>query len=80
MWRALRERGQQKRAANREQSTQILKRAGVSFTAHNGGAHLIVKHAGMRIDFWPGTGTWSTRGGRTDHGVFRLLKYLGIPQ
>lgn len=78
VWRAMRERSQEKRAANRKHSTEILKRAGVTFTAHNAGAHLIIKHAGMRVDFWPGTGVWSTRAGRTDRGVLRLLSYLGV--
>lgn len=77
-FRALREHSQEKRAGNRESSAEILKRAGVDFTVHNRGAHLIVRHGGIRVDFWPGTGKWSSRGGRNDRGVFKLLKFLGV--
>lgn len=77
-FRALREHNQAQRAQNRESSAEILKRAGVAFVSRNRGAHLIVKHNGIRVDFWPGTGKWSSAGGRTSRGVFELLKYLGV--
>lgn len=77
-FRAMRERSKEKRADNREQSADVLKRAGVAFVSRNRGAHLIVKHNGIRVDFWPGTGKWSSYGGRTSRGVFELLKYLGV--
>lgn len=60
-----------KRARNRETSRRLLSDAGVSFTIHNDGAHLIVER---RWDFWPGTGKWiDRRGGKYRRGVFLLL-------
>lgn len=70
---------QQKRARNREYSTQLLRERGIHFTEHNQGAHLVVQDA---WDFWPGTGRWTERKGRKGmpkregRGVMRLLKIL----
>ncbi len=47
-----------RRASNRAKSSELLTEAGIPFTIHNGGAHLIV--AG-EWDFWPGTGLWHHR-------------------
>ncbi len=67
----LRELSQIKRESNRTNSRKLLADAGVSFTAHNDGAHLIVER---RWDFWPGTGKWiDRRGGKYRRGVFPLL-------
>lgn len=70
--------GQLKRAANRQQSAQILKRAGVAFVTRNMGAHLTVTHGERSVDFWPGTGMWIDRSGPKGRGVFKLLKHLGV--
>lgn len=58
-----REYSQKKRAANRADSAALLTRAGVPFTSHNNGAHLIVtiEATNRHIDFWPGTGLWMAR-------------------
>ncbi|KKN56856.1 hypothetical protein LCGC14_0567810 [marine sediment metagenome] len=70
----LREHSQKKRAANRASSRGLLEHAGVAFTVHNDGAHLVV--AG-RWDFWPGTGKWIDRqGGKYRRGVFPLIKAI----
>ena len=70
LYRALRERSQEKRAGNRDQSARLLTEAGIPFESKNGGAHLIV--AG-RYDFWPGTGLWMARG---DHSKRRGVRNL----
>jgi hypothetical protein len=70
---------QAKRANNREQSAEMLKRAGFAFERKNDGAHLIVQADGYVVDFWPGTGKWITRGYRftiTNRGIRNLLKHL----
>jgi hypothetical protein len=54
VYRALRERSQQKRADNREASVKLLRDRGIEFTEHNNGAHLKIGN----IDFYPGTGLW----------------------
>ncbi len=68
----LRELSQIKRKSNRENSRKLLTDAGVSFTVHNDGAHLIVER---RWDFWPGTGKWTDRRGGSEYrrGVFPLI-------
>jgi len=79
MWRELKRISQEKRAKNREASPAILKAEGISFEEKNDGAHLIVKHNGHTVDFWPGTGKWITRGGRfmiKGRGVKKLIKHV----
>lgn len=73
----MRKRSQDKRADNREKSASYLTSAGVHFTSHNNGAHLIVEGKDCYIDFWPGTGRWSTRDGkRSGFGVKELVKFI----
>ena len=76
----VRDHGKKKRAGNREHSAIILTEAGVEFTSHNGGAHLIVQGKNCIIDFWPGTGKYVSRigrrGGRGEgRGVRSLMKF-----
>lgn len=79
VFRALREHGQDKRASNRESSAQVLIDRGVAYTSHNAGAHLVVTHNGVTVDFWPGTGRWIGRNGWGEgRGVFPMLKRLGV--
>lgn len=73
-WRAMK---QQKKRYNMASSTDILRERGIPFESKNGGVHLIVKAANMVVDFWPSTGKWTVRGGRTSRGVFKLLKFIG---
>lgn len=76
---ALRKYKQEKRASNRASSADLLAKAGIAFDVRNDGAHLIVKAGGYVIDFWPGTGKWSTRGYRftiVSRGVHRLMQHL----
>lgn len=70
MWREHKKRGQDKRASNRDRSTEILVLAGISFVSKNNGAHLIVAE---RFDFWPGTGLWMERGRAHKHRGIRSL-------
>lgn len=77
---AMREESKIKRATNRENSAEILKRWGVPFESKNNGAHLIVDWYGKMVDFWPGTGKFICRNGQySGRGVFRMLGYLGVP-
>ena len=75
-YRALKEKGQRRRASNRETSPEVLKENGVKFESKNLGAHLIVEAKTGKIDFWPGTGKWIARNGRRGAGVFPLIKYI----
>lgn len=68
---------QEKRASNRTNSAELLREAGIAFEAKNIDAHLIVRHAGCVIDFWPGTGLWMVRGGPTRrYGVRSLISFF----
>lgn len=70
----------ERRAANRENSAQILERHGVAFDSKNSGAHLVVTHGDRVADFWPGTGKYIPRKfGRPRRGVFNLMKAMGVP-
>lgn len=74
MYDAMKEASKEKRANNRDRSTEILVVAGVPFVSKNNGAHLIVAE---RFDFWPGTGLWKERGGRkTGRGIRGLLQLV----
>ncbi len=69
----------EKKANNLSASTDILAKAGVNFTSHNNGVHLIVQHKDRLIDFWPSTGKWGVRSANLwGRGVFSLLKLLGV--
>lgn len=72
--------GKERRASNTTRSTSILTHLGIDFETKNNGAHLIVRHAGKTIDFWPSTGKYIPRapGSKHGRGVFNMLKMLGI--
>lgn len=71
------ERSKAKRAANRESSVRILIKRGIEFESKNAGAHLIVKHAGITVDYWPGTGKFIARNQQgKGRGIFTLIKFL----
>jgi hypothetical protein len=68
---------QDKKAHNREGSPALLTAAGIAFDVRNNGAHLIVSHNGLVVDFWPGTGKWIPRpSGRPGRGVRPLIAFL----
>lgn len=76
----LKEESRKRRASNRERSTAMLLHLGLEFDAKNDGAHLIIRHNGKTVDFWPGTGKFIPRTPKPKHGrgVFNLLQILGI--
>lgn len=79
MWRLYKQKSQEKRERNRNSSPAILKAEGIGFEEKNNGVHLVVKHNGHTVDFWPGTGKWLTRGGRftvKGRGVRKLIEHL----
>lgn len=67
----------EKRELNRLQSPAVLKRYGVAYSERNGGAHLICQYGPRMADFWPGTGRWQLRNGKSGRGVFKLCAALG---
>lgn len=69
-----------RRKTNRERSCSLLRFICVDFEVKNDGAHLIVRHNGKAVDFWPGTGKYIPREPKPKHGrgVFNMLKLLGI--
>lgn len=72
-WRAMK---REKKASNLASSTDLLRERGVDFEQKNDGVHLIVSGAGKVVDFWPSTGKFIVRGGRTGRGVFNLLRIV----
>lgn len=77
MWKAHHAESQAKREGNRNYGAQQLTAKGIAFESKNGGAHLIVRHAGRVLDFWPGTGRWIQRGTEAKHrGVASLIRFV----
>ncbi|MFK2876938.1 hypothetical protein [Rhodanobacter hydrolyticus] len=72
-WRAMK---REKKASNLASSTDLLRERGVDFEQKNDGVHLIVRGVGNVVDFWPSTGKFIVRGGRTGRGVFNLLRIV----
>jgi hypothetical protein len=60
----------------RAKPEQRLAEAGIGFTTHNDGLHLVVDHNEKIVDFWPTTGRWIARKGRKGWGVKGLIEYL----
>lgn len=50
---------------------------GVPFSIHNGGAHFVITHNGLTVDFWPGTERWICRTTTADaYTLKRMLQHL----
>ncbi len=77
-WRNLKQWHKNKRARNRRASAALLHGFGIAFDCNNNGGHLIVRHAGRVIDFFPTTGLWTDRkrSAERSRGVFELIAYL----
>ena len=69
---------QEHRGNNRELAPELLKQAGISFESKNLGAHLIVSAGCSKIDFWPGTEKWISRGSvkKRGFGIESLIKQI----
>jgi len=72
----------EKRASNREQGPLRLKEAGIAFSVHNDGAHIVISRNRpfVDVDYWPGTGAWRARGWTySKRGVANLIAFLRTP-
>lgn len=76
-WHAVKNARQTKRANNRESSAEYLQARGIPFVEKNNGAHLVVEGKDCFIDFWPGTGRWNSRCGKSGFGVRNLVAFIG---
>lgn len=74
MFNHMKEVSKDRRRSNRESSAAMLKEQGVEFVEKNDGAHLIVRGRDGLIDFWPGTGKFICRNGKSGRGVRNVLK------
>ena len=78
MYKAWNKEKQSARQQRREDAPYFLRAAGIPFTEHNNGAHLILDtHQGF-IDFWPGTSKWKTRNHISveGYGITKLLQLI----
>lgn len=80
LFKDLKEHSQQKRASNRETSSELLNKHKIPYQSKNYGAHLIITYNSVIIDFWPGTGMFILRNKQKTRGrgIFKLFKKLGI--
>ena len=72
----LKDRSKLKKLSNIESSTLMLLDKGYDVDIRNNGVHLIIDWNDKTVDFWPSTGKWIIRGGRTSRGVKGLIKEL----
>ena len=75
IYKAMRKAQQSAAAQRREEAPNTLRAKGIFFTTHNQGAHLAVETPMGMVDYWPGTGRWSTR-----HPVQPPVKGFGLRQ
>lgn len=75
-FKALKERNKAKKLSNIESSTLMIMDKGYDVDIKNNGVHLIVSHNNKVVDFWPSTGKFIVRNGKTGRGVKRLIKEL----
>lgn len=78
-WNEYKKERQVKKLNNKENSIRILISNNVYFESRNNEVHLIVKHDGVIVDFWPSTGKFIFRNSSIKgRGVFNLLKKLKV--
>lgn len=76
-WAEWRQAKQEKKRSNLAASTKMLQDAGIAFTMHNSGIHLVLQKGEETIDFWPSTGLWWIRGHRNKcRGIKTLMAYM----
>jgi hypothetical protein len=79
MWKEWKKMKQDAHSQRRNNAPQQLTAAGIPFTEHNNGAHLILDtHMGF-VDFWPGTTKWKIRNFPEQRG-FGITKLLHLIQ
>ncbi len=76
IYKAMKEDSKSRRANNRDSAPKALEGACISFESKNYGAHLIVSHKNVVVDYWPGTGKWIARKGKKGRGIKNLINYL----
>jgi len=76
VFKAIKEKKKGKKLSNIEHSTMLLIDKGFDVDIRNNGVHLIVDWNDKTVDFWPSTGKWMVRGGKTSRGVKGLIKEL----
>lgn len=77
----MKQRSQDKRASNRENSAAYPDFKEIVYQEKNNGAHLVVEGNEGYIDFWPGTGRWIDRAsGTKGFGVRNLVNFIVSPK
>jgi len=78
MWKEWKKMKQDAATQRRGDAPYFLRAAGIPFTEHNKGAHLILDTKIGFIDFWPGTSKWKTRAypPQGGYGISNLFEFL----
>ena len=65
-----------KRGRNRARCLERLIKENINFENKNDRIHIIISEKGLTIDYWPGTGRYKVRNGKTGFGIKNLLKLI----
>ena len=76
IYKAMKEDSKKKRERNRNSGPALLEKHSIVFESKNGGAHLIVEGSKGFVDYWPGTGRWSSRTGIKGFGAKNLINAI----
>jgi len=62
-----------------QKAIDLLGSKSIDCSVKNNGVHLIVTlFSGTKVDFYPTTGKWIVRGGKTSEGLNNLIRYNEI--
>jgi len=59
-----------------EQALIALAVENIHYVKKNDGVHLIINRENHTIDYWPTTGKWKVRNGRSGYGVEKLIDFI----
>lgn len=60
---------------------QIMTAAGIKFSVHNGGSHIVARLPWGKIHYWPSRQKWMADGGwKSERGIDGFLTACGVPQ
>ena len=53
-----------------------LEKNNIEYVVKNEGHHLVIKHKGHKVNFWPSSQLFNTHNGKRAYGIKNLINYL----